>query len=276
MNKEQLKYIRLTAIIFSCLVASLTLCNLFTVATHGVNFETPQTENVKIAYDPLNQDLLFLTNFKVKNHGAYGIDDIDINAKLFNDNNIELVDFSKNDLVVPRGSNKLVDLAVALDLDKISILEWISLIYKDTNFKLLVDIDAAYMFNLIDITVDEEILIPWTSPLKNILENQTIINSLFTIIENAINESFIEKPSEVSVIEDIIDNKHYKNTYFDRYSIEINFDHISNFTKKMSTSLEVFLPKIDSTLKLDFNIEINLFNNSLLPKIKEVNISICC
>lgn len=276
MNKKQLRKLRLVAIIFTGLIASLSLGNLFTVASHGVDFETPEADSVTIAYDPINNDLLFLTDFKVKNHGAYGIDDIDIKADLLNEKDVKLVDFAKNDVVVPRGNDKSVDIAVALDLDKISILDWLKLIYRDSSFKLLVDIDASYMFSLIDVTVDEEIVIPWTSPTRMIMENETIINSLFLIVENAVNESGIVQPEQISSVKDFIKNGYYKNTYLKRYSLEIVIDHISNYTKEMSTSLSVFLPKIDSTVTLNFKIKLNVFEESILPQMKEVTVSVCC
>lgn len=272
----QLKKIRLVAIISTVLIASLSLGNLFTVASHGVDFKTPDTEEVKIAYDPLNNDLLFLTDFKVKNHGAYGIDDIDINAKLLNEKNVKLVDFTKNDVVVPRGNNKLVDIAVALDLDKLSVLDWLKLIYQDSGFKLLIDIDASYMFNLIEVTVDEEIDIPWTSPTRMILENETIINTLFLIVENSINKTSIVKPDQLYSVKNFIETGYYKNTYFERYSLEIIIDHLSKLRKEISTKLEVFLPKINSTLTLGFKINLDVSDGSISPTLKEVTVSICC
>ena len=80
MNKEQLVYVRLVAISLSCLVATLTLCNLLTVVTHGIEFEIPDQEGFTWAIDPVEKRVLFLTSFVVKNHGAYDINDIDINA----------------------------------------------------------------------------------------------------------------------------------------------------------------------------------------------------
>jgi hypothetical protein len=276
MNKMQLRKIRIVALISTILIASLSLGNLFTVASHGVDFETPEADNVKMAYDPLNNDLLFLTDFKVKNHGAYGIDDIDINAKLLHKNNVKLVDFTKNDVVVPRGNDKIVDIAVALDLDKLTVLDWLKLTYQDSGFKLRIDIDASYMFNLIDVTVDEEIYIPWTSPTKMVLENETIINSLFLIIENSLNKTSIVKPEQVSSVKNFIETGYYKNTYFERYSLEIIIDHLSNFRKQISTTLEVFLPKINATLTLGFKVELDVSDGSIAPTLKEVTVSICC
>lgn len=276
MNKMQLKKIRLIAIIFTVLIATLSLGNLYTVASRGIDFKIPEVDNVKMAYDPLNNDLIFLTDFKVKNHGAYGINNIDINAKLLNENNVKLVDFTKNDVVVPIGNDKLVDIAVALDLNKLTVLDWLKLTYKDSGFKLLIDIDASYMFNLIDVTVDEEIFIPWTSPTKMILENETIINTLFLIVENSLNKTSIVKPEYVSSVKDFIETGYYKNTYFERYVLEIIVKHISSFKKEVSTSLEVFLPKINSTLKLGFIVELDVSDGSILPTLKGVTVSIWC
>jgi len=275
MKKEQLKTVRIVAIIFSCLVASLTICNLITVATHGINFELPKDENdVKIAYDPVNNNLLFITDFKVNNQGTYDINDIDIKVELYNEDGVKLVDFSNKDLVVPRGCNKKFDVIISLDLDKISILEWLSLIYKDTYFRLLVDVDVAYMFNLIDVTVDEEIIFPLVSPLTSFVENNTMIKTLFSLIESTVNESSIDTVKELESVKKILNTSYYENTYKDIYKIEVNIFNISNFSKLISTKIETYLPKIDSTIDIEFDINIQYGDNEIFSKIEEVKVNL--
>ncbi len=276
MKKEQLKTVRIVAIIFSCLIASLTFCNLITVTTHGINFELPKDENdVKIAYDPVNNELLFITDFKVNNQGTYDINDIDIKAKLYNKDGVKLVDFSQKDLVAPRGINKKFDVIISLDLDKISILDWLSLIYRDTVFRLLVDVDVTYMFNLIDITVDEDIVFPFVSPLTSFVENNTMIQSLFYLVENAVNESPMNSISKIESIKEIFNTDFYENTFKDIYKIEINILNISNFSKLISTKIETYIQKIDSTVELEFDIILKNNINELFSKIEEVKVNLC-
>lgn len=276
MKKEQLKMVRIVAIIFSCLIASLTLCNLITITTHSINFELPKDENdVKIAYDPVNNELLFITDFKVNNQGTYDINDIDIKAKLYNEKGIKLVDFSQKDLVAPRGINKKFDVVISLDLNKISILDWLSLIYKDTSFRLLVDVDVTYMFNLIDITVDENIIFPFVSPLTSFVENNTMIQNLFYLVENAVNKSPIDAVEDAEYIKTILNSDHYENNYKDIYKIEINIFNISNFSKIISTKIETYIQKIDSIVELEFDLTLKNNTNEFLSKIEEVKVKVC-
>jgi len=275
MKKEQLKMVRIIAIIFSCLVASLTLCNLITVTTHGVNFELPENEDdVKIAYDPLNNDLLFITDFQVKNQGTYDINDIDIKANLYNEKGNEIIDFIKNDLVVSRGSNKNFEIVVSLDLDKVSLSEWLSLIYKDTYFKLNVDVDATYMFHLIDVTVDEEIIFPWTSPLTKFIENNSIIKDLISLIENSSAKKVINKSEDVDLVKKLLKNRFYEETYKELYKLEFEVFNISNFSKKIITKIQAYLPKIEVMLNLEFSIDIKYDKNVIFSEIKGVSIDL--
>ncbi len=275
MKKEQLKIIRIIAIVFSCTIASLTLCNLITFATQGLNFEIPNDENdIKIAYDPVNNDLLFVTDFAVNNQGTYDINDIDIKVKLYNEKGLGIVDFYKTDLVVSRGCNKKFDVIISLDLDDISILEWLSLIYKNTYFKLVVDIDASYMFKLIDVTVDEEIVFPWTSPLKSYIEKNTIIKNLFNLIEYSINNGTIDIINEYKSVEQILNTTHYMYSYGNIYNFELYTINTSDYTKSISVKIETYLPKIKSTINLEFNINLRYNSNKISIKIGEVKINL--
>ena len=264
--------IRLIAIFFSIIVASLTLCNLFTVTTHAIDFELPKPEEMKITIDPVNKDLVLLGNFAVNNNGAYDINDIDINAKLLNENDLELMSYSQKDLAVLRGTNKDFDLIVSLDVDKVPLLDWFSLIYEDTTFKLLLDIDASYMYNLIDVTVDEAIEFPWISPLTNFTENKTALEGIETIISIASNNS-IASQEEYEKIMDLLAIESYYNSYKDIYEINIDVNSIDEKYKEIDTKITFKFPIIDYDITLFFKTKIcTLFTNFNL-NIEEVNIS---
>jgi len=111
---------------------------------------------------------------------------------LVKDDRTPLFSFEKKDLVVLRGSNTTFDLLIPLDLDKISVLDWFSLIYKNTTLHLLLDIDALYMFGLIEFTANEAIDIPWSQPPLNLSDNSTIqagVHGISTILDVASNTS---------------------------------------------------------------------------------------
>ena len=174
MNKQQLTYVRAVALVMSCIVATLTICNLFTIATKSIEVNIPNESDMSWSIDPQNKEILFRTAFSVKNHGAYDISDIDVKADLVKDDGPTLISYEKQDMAVLRGSDKTFDLLIPLDLDTISWYDWMSLMYQDTTLKLVLDVDAAYMFGLVDFTVDEVMEIPWTPPIANISENEAV------------------------------------------------------------------------------------------------------
>ncbi|MCK5459261.1 MAG: hypothetical protein KAI20_05170, partial [Thermoplasmatales archaeon] len=155
MNRQHLTYVRAFALVMSCVVATLTICNLFTIATKSIEVDIPTEEDISWSIDPQQKEILFRTSFAVKNHGTYDISNIDVAAKLVKDNDKSLISFEKQDMIVLRGSDKTFDLLVSLDLDTISWFDWLSLMYNDTTLQLVLDIDASYMFGLVDFTVDE-------------------------------------------------------------------------------------------------------------------------
>jgi len=186
MNRRQLAYVRVAALVMSCVVASLTICNLFTIATKSIAVDIPTEEDISWSIDPANKEILFRTAFGVSNQGTYDIPDIDIEAQLMKDDSTSLISFTKHDMTVLRGSNKTFDILISLDLDTISWFDWMSLMYQDTNLTLVLDIDASYMFGLVDFTVDEEIAFPWTPPIANISESDIIqqgMNGVLSVLD---------------------------------------------------------------------------------------------
>lgn len=196
MNRQQLSYFRVVALIMAGLVATLTLCNLFTIATKAVSVYLPTEEDVHWSIDPVQKELLFRTSFSVNNQGVYDIKGIDISAQLVKENRKPLLTFEKKDMVALRGSNTTFELLIPINLNTISIVDWFSLSYKKTTLQLLLDIEAFYMFGLIEFTVNEEIDVPWSPPLLNISTNTTVehglegVYSLLQISQNSSLASF--------------------------------------------------------------------------------------
>jgi hypothetical protein len=167
------------------LVATLTLCNLFTIATKSISVDIPTEQDIHWSIDPVQKEILFRTTFTIRNQGVYDIDDIDISAHLLKDGTRPLFSFEKHDLAALHGSDTTYDLLVPIDLLKIPWFDWFSLMYTNTTLKLQLDIDATYMFGLIDFTADEAIDVPWSPPLQNLSGNSTVqkaITGLFTLL----------------------------------------------------------------------------------------------
>ncbi len=190
MNRQQLTYLRVVALIMTGLLATLTIGNLFTIATKAISVTLPTEDEIEWSIDPVQKEILFRTSFSVNNQGAYDIRDIDISAQLVKKDHTPLVSYEKQDLVVLRGTNTTFDLLIPIDLDTISFFDWFSLIYKNTTLQLLLDIDALYMFGLVEFTANEAIDIPWSQPPLNLSDNKTIqtgiqgLCTLFNITQN--------------------------------------------------------------------------------------------
>jgi hypothetical protein len=182
MNKQQLTYVRIIALVMSCVVASLTIFNLFTIATKSITVDIPTEEDISWSIDPTNKEILFRTAFAVSNQGTYDISDIDVSAQLMKDDVSSLISFEKQDMVVLRGSDKTFDVLISLDLDTISWFDWFSLMYQNTTLKLDLDIDASYMFGLVDFTVDEVIEFPWTPPIANLSESNLVEEGMKSVL----------------------------------------------------------------------------------------------
>jgi len=273
MKKEQLKYVRIIAILLSCLVASLALCNLLTVATHSIEFEIPEESDFTWAIGPEGKELLFLTEFSVSNHGAYDIDDIDINAELLTENGQELIDFAKNDLVVSRGSDKSFDIIVTLAMEDIPLIDWLSLLYKDTVLRLVVDVDASYMFGLIHFTVDEVLEYPWSAPLGNLSENNSIVSGLFSVLAIAGQGTGydIQGIGKAMTYIDVRDFE-YRSDW--GYSILLNTSTDSSRNlKNISCRIEVPIKGLDGKLVIGFRVLIDLPGGPVFVKLQEVNVS---
>ena len=271
MNKEQLVYVRFAAISLSCLVATLTLCNLLTVVTHGIEFEIPDQEGFTWAIDPVEKRVLFLTSFVVKNHGAYDIDDIDVNARLATDSGRTLLDFSKEDMVVSRGTEKRFDVMIQVGLDEIPLLNWFDLLYKDTVVDLIIDIDADYMFGLVHVTVDETLSYQWHAPLSG--HDGDLMASVFAIIELAGREfgNSIEE-AEKTIIEQAMWMEDLEFLSDDGYGIWVNTSDASEGVREMSCEIIAPVGTLQGKLDLGFIVHLGLPDDIPYVKLQEVSI----
>jgi hypothetical protein len=255
MKKEQLAYVRIAAVSLSCLVAALTLCNLLTVVTHGIDFEVPEQEDFTWAIDPVEKRILFLTNFSVKNHGTYDIEDIDVNARLVTDDGRILLGFSKVDMVVSRGTNKRFEVMIPLDLDEVPLSDWFSLLYKDTTINLILDIDADYMFGLVHVTVDEVLSYQWHAPFSSY--DGDFMSPLFSIAEMVgfkLSHSFGEV--ERAMIEQAMLIEDFEFVTNDGYAIWVNTSDVSEGIREMAC--EIIAPIEDLAGKLDIGFKVHI------------------
>jgi len=270
MNRQQLTYFRVVALFMAGLVAALAICNLFTIATKGISVTLPTEDDIYWSLDPMQKEILFRTTFSVRNQGVYDINNIDISAHLVKDNT-PLFSFEKQDMVVLRGSNTTFDLLIPIDFNKISIFNWFSLIYKNSILKLQLDIDALYMFGLIEFTANEAINIPWSPPLTNLSNNtfvQTGITGLFTLFNFAQNKSI---PS----LSDLISLFNLPQVSFSAengFSFSLNISSYSDTVKMITCHLIIPLLVMDGGLEFTVSVLVGLEAGNPLCKIQEVGI----
>ena len=271
MNRQQLTYFRVVALTMAGLVATLAIGNLFTIATKGISVYLPTDQDIHWSIDPMKKEILFRTTFSVKNQGIYDIRDIGISARLVKDNTMSLFTFEKNDMVVLRGSNTTIDLLIPINLDTISIFDWFSLMYKKTTLQLILDVDALYMFGLIEFTANETIEVPWSPPLLNLSENSTVqqgIRGLWTLLTLAQNKSLDSFLDIISLFSLTNFNFSTRNGFSFSLTITPSSEFVKNITCQVITPIFV----IDGSCKFTVSFLIGFEEGGFVFEIQEVSI----
>jgi len=271
MNRQQLTYFRVVALIMAGVVATLTICNLFTIATKGISVDLPAEEDIHWSIDPVQKEILFRTAFSVKNQGVYDISDIDISAQLVKEDMTPLFSFEKQDMMVLRGSNTTFDLLIPIDLDKISFLDWFSLIYKNTTLQLLLDIDALYMFGLIEFTANEAIDIPWSQPPLNLSNNKTIqagLKGLCSLLNISQNKSI----ASLSDIISLFSLPQVSYTAHNGFAFSLNTSNYSETVKNITCHVIVPLLVVDGCFEFTVSILVGFEEGSPVFRIQGVGI----
>lgn len=213
----------------------------------------------------------------MSNHGAYDIDDIDINAELQTGAGQKLIDFEKNDLVVSRGSDKSFDIMVTLAMEDIPLIDWLSLIYKDTVLRLVVDVDASYMFGLIHFTIDEVLEYPWNAPLGNLSENNnSMVSGLFSVLALAGqgNGYDIKDIEDIRNAISLFDMGNFEYLSDWGYSFILNTSTGSSRNiMNISYRIEVPIIGLDGKLAIGFGVIVDLPGEEIFVKLQEVKIN---
>jgi hypothetical protein len=186
-----------------------------------------------------------------------------------------MISFLKEDMVVLRGSNKTFDILVSLDLNKISLLDWFTLLYQETTLKLIIDIDAKYMFNLIDFNVDEVIEIPWSPPIGTINENESLktavsgISKLLNLVEHCTLKNLTNISDIISILS--IPSINYSSENGVAFQIQI-----SNYTetiKKIDFRIVTPLLLMDGNIEMKSSVLIGFNGISPVLNFKEVTMN---
>jgi hypothetical protein len=168
VQKETVAGFRMVVIALNCLLASISLINLYTIASGAVKVEIPEEEDFAWTIDTKAEEASFLTNFTVTNKGVYDIDDLDIHAIVRTEKDTMLVEYWQDDLIIPAGQIKKFNIVAVLPFERIDYDEWRSLMINDSVFYLDVDISARYLWGLGTFVVDDTLEYPWDAPINKI------------------------------------------------------------------------------------------------------------
>jgi hypothetical protein len=194
-NKEAVMKFRMVVIAANCLLASLSLINLYTIAAGAVDVEIPEEEDFAWSIDTKYDEASFFANFTVTNNGLYDIADLNIHAIVRSEKGTMLIDYSQKDLIIPSGHEKKFNIIAVLPFDRIDMDEWRELMFNDSVFFLDVDITASYLWGLGRFVVDDTLEYPWEAPINKI-GNKTgdyVLELLkYLVTENADLNDFVD------------------------------------------------------------------------------------
>ena len=275
MNKKKLGYVRIAAITLSLMLGTLTILNLLTIMTHGIEIEIPDENQFSWAIDPVEMKILIITGFTVKNHGAYDIENIDISARIITQEGDELLSFQERGLAVSSGSIRDFDIILEISLNDIDLMNWLSLLYRDTTMSLIIDIDAEYMFGLIHVTVDETLDRDWIAPLSGYSPENDImpwILGAFGYYSMGIDQAVwdVQRTAVEYLME--IDEFHYLSEA--GYEILVTGQNYSDGgLRELNCAITIPVDDLSGDILLGYNMTFGIANDEVIINIQEVNIT---
>ncbi len=240
----------MVVIALNCLLASMSLINLYTIAAGAVKVEIPEEEDFAWTIDTKYDEANFLANFTVTNNGLYDIYDLDIHAIVRSEKGTMLIDYWQNDLTIPSGHIKKFNIFAVMPFDRIDMDEWRGLMFNDSVFYLDVDITANYLWGLGRFVVDDTLAYPWEAPLKHLgnMTDDIIVDLIkYVFSENPDMNGFIDMLSE-----EVSDNPILKRFDWNDASLRLESWPLGDNTSRMivRVSLDVLNGRRTVTLEL--------------------------
>ncbi len=219
IKKSTVIRFRMVIIALNCLLASLSLINLYTVASGAIKVDIPEETDFAWTIDTSTEEASFFADFTVENRGVYDITDLDIHARIFTESDSLLIDYWQNDLTIPSGEVRKFDIKALMPFENIDLEEWRTLMVNDSVFYLDVDITANYLWGLGRFVVDDVLEYEWEAPLDNISSNSD--SNVVEFIKYIVND--IAEPSGIISYfsENIMDNPIVKAFNWDNVEVRI-------------------------------------------------------
>jgi hypothetical protein len=182
-------------IALNCILASLSLINLYTVTSGAIKVDIPEESDFAWTVDTADEEASFLADFTVENKGVYDISDLNIHAIVRTEAGSLLVDYRQNDLSIPSGEIKKFNILANMPFDRINTDEWKGLMVNDSKFYLDVDITANYLWGLGTFVVDDTLEYDWEAPFGKITNNTNdeVVKLLeYVLFENSDLNGFVD------------------------------------------------------------------------------------
>jgi hypothetical protein len=239
IKKTTVVRFRMVIIALNCVLASLSLINLYTVASGAIKVDIPEETDFAWTIDTSTEEASFFADFTVENSGVYDITDLDIHARVTTESGSMLIDYWQNDLTIPSGEIKKFDITALMPFENIDFEEWKTLMVNDSVFYLDVDITANYLWGLGRFVVDDVLEYEWGAPLGNISNNSddNVVEFLkYIVTENADPSGIVSYFSEK-----IMDNPIVKAYNWDNADLRIESWPQGDNTSKMFVILTLDL-----------------------------------
>lgn len=241
---------KIAVVALNILLASLTLISLYTVASGAVKVKIPDEKDFAWAIDTENKELSFIANFTITNNGLYDITDLYIRAVATTEKGNLLIEYNQDDLTIPSGQTRTIDIVAVLPFERIDVEEWRELMLKDSVFYLDVDIKANYLWGLSTFIVDETLEYSWEAPVKRM--DGKVDKYYIDLIKNMILEN-----ESVGTFVDMLKEKFGDNPIFDEIdwadiSLRLELWPISDNARRIiaSVSMDMFEDGRTATFEL--------------------------
>ncbi|MCK5548268.1 MAG: hypothetical protein KAI64_04590 [Thermoplasmata archaeon] len=259
-------------VILNAIIIAVSLISLFTIALGAVKVDIPDEDEFALVLDTKYEEVNFITNFTITNHGLYDITNLDIHAVMLTETGNELICYDQADLDIPAGQTRMYNIVAVLPFDKIDIDEWRDLMYNNSVFYLDVDIRADYLWGLSTFIVDETLEYDWVAPLadmdgtidsyyvgllKNIISDNTSIETFVNMITEELRDYV-----DVGILEETIEVVDWGNTYLRLESWPVGADAWRIITT-VNLDLSEELPSLTFELRILLKMEADGYDITL-------------
>jgi len=171
------------------------------LASGAIQVEYPDEAAFDTAFDPVNMDLVFKSEYKVTNKGFYDLEGLDIKAHLYTLDGKLLIVYRSQDLKVPRFSTRTFPIEARLPIERALQMDLRDFLINGSTFVLKVGISAYYVMGLVQFQLHQVRDYPWEPPLsqyQELLEDGSLVAMVMDLLQGRYSD--IGKRVETAVV----------------------------------------------------------------------------